>query len=88
MTPKERAHYDAEIKCKLANERFGLQQGLRFVIEANFNCNDVAVAHILELATNRDLNELKLFMSHVGTNDSDKPRHTRIRTPSSVNGLY
>tara|TARA_R110002033_G_scaffold171037_2_gene215379 strand:- start:44 stop:310 length:267 start_codon:yes stop_codon:yes gene_type:complete len=74
--------------CKLANERFGLQQALRIILEDNFNCNDVAVDYIIKLAQNRELHKLKGFMEHVGTNDSDKPRHTRIRTPSSVNGMY
>lgn len=87
MSPKERAHHDAEIKCKLANERFGLIEGMRILLD-NFNCNDVADEYIIKLARGRELDKLKEFMVHVGTNESDKPRHTRIRNPSTVNGLY
>lgn len=88
MNPTEKITHAAEVQCKLANERFGLQQSLRFIISNNFNCNSAAVEHIIQLASERKLSELKDFMDNVGTNDSGKPRHTRIRNPSSVNGLY
>ena len=87
MTPKERAHHDAGIKCKLANERFGLIEGMRILLDS-FNCNDVADEYIIKLARERDLDKLKDFMLHVGTKESGMPRHTRIRNPSSVNGMY
>jgi hypothetical protein len=88
MTPTEKLTYSAEVQCKLANERFGLQQGLRFLLGANFNCNDVAVEYIIKLAQDRELHKLKDFMGHIGTNESAKPRYTRIKNPSSVNGMY
>jgi len=87
MTPTERAQYDAGIKCDLANERFGLIEGMRILLDS-FNCNDVADEYIIKLARDRELDKLKDFMLHVGTKESDMPRHTRIRNPSTVNGLY
>ena len=87
MTPTERATYDAGIKCSLANERFGLMEGMRILLDS-FNCNDVADEYIIKLARDRELDKLKEFMTHVGTKESDKPRHTRIKNPSTVNGLY
>ena len=87
MTPTERAQHDAEIKCNLANERFGLIEGMRILLDS-FNCNDIADEYIIKLARERELGKLKDFMFHVGTKESDIPRHTRIRNPSSVNGMY
>ena len=69
----------------LANQRFGLQQGLRFVL-SRFNCNDEAVEHIIRLAQERELHELKDFMEHVGTIESNKPRHVRITKPEKTWG--
>ena len=88
MNPTEKLTRASEVQCRLANERFGLQQALRIIVSGNFNCNDVAVEHIINLSSDRKLDELKEYMLHIGVNGSDKPRHTRIRTPSSVNGLY
>ena len=80
MTPTERAHNDAEIKCKLANERFGLQQGLRLVL-SRFNCNDKAVEHIIKLAQDRKLHDLKSLVDSIGSIENNKPYHARIESP-------
>lgn len=85
MTPTEQKIKMAETQCMLANQRFGLKQGLRFIL-SRFNCNDVAVEHIIDLAANRNIHELKDFMEGVNTIDSGKPRHVRIMKPEQAWG--
>ncbi len=80
MTPTERAHNDAEIKCKLVNERFGLIEGMRQLIKY-LNVNDSGRDFIIQLARDRDLNRLTDFLKTVNTIDSGKPRYCRIINP-------
>jgi len=80
MTPTERAHNDAGIKCKLVNERFGLIEGMRQLIKY-LNVNDSGRDFIIQLARDRDLNRLTDFLKTVNTIDSGKPRHCRITNP-------
>ena len=77
MTPKERAHNDAGIKCKLANERFGLQVGMRKLME-RFNCNDHAVEYVIGLAQKRDFEKLDEVISSIGTWGVNKVHYVRI----------
>ena len=62
MTPTERAHNGAIIKCKLANERFGLKAGMRKLLE-RFNLNDHAIDYVIELANNRELEKFDEVIS-------------------------
>lgn len=63
--------------CKLANQRFGLQMGMRKLLE-RFNCNDHAVDYVIELAQKRELDKLDEVLSHIGTFGLSKPHYVRI----------
>ncbi|MBL4795855.1 MAG: hypothetical protein JKY50_00420 [Oleispira sp.] len=63
--------------CKLANERFGLQMGMRKLLE-RFNLNDHAVDYVIELAQKRELEKLDEVLSHIGTWGVNKVRYIRI----------
>jgi hypothetical protein len=63
--------------CKLANERFGLQMGIKKLME-RFNCNDHAVDYVVELAKKRDFEKLDEVLSNIGTWGVNKVRYVRI----------
>lgn len=63
--------------CKLANQRFGLQMGMRELLK-RFNCNDGAVDYIIRLAQNRELEKLSAVMGLLGSEEVNKPRFVRI----------
>ena len=67
----------ANEKCKLANERFGLQMGMRKLLE-RFNCNDHAVDYVIELAQKRELDKLEEVISKIGTWGVNKVHYVRI----------
>lgn len=77
MTPTEQKIKMAEEQCKLANQRFGLQEGMKKLL-SRFNCNDHAVDYIVKLAQNRELEKLDEVLSHIGTWGVNKVRYVRI----------
>lgn len=77
MTPTEQKTKMAEEQCKLANERFGLQMGMRALME-RFNCNDHAVDYVIKLAQDRQLDKLAEVISDIGTWGVNKVHYVRI----------
>jgi len=77
MTPTEQKTKMANEQCKLANERFGLQMGMKKLLE-RFNCNDHAVDYVIELAQKRELKKLDEVLSHIGTWGVNKVHYVRI----------
>ena len=83
MTPTDQKTKMANELCKLANERFGLQMGMRKLLE-RFNLNDHAVDYVVELAQKRELEKLGNVMSMLGTQGVSKPRYVRIKNPAKA----
>jgi len=76
-TSSKKVQEAAKECCKLANERFGLQMGIKKLME-RFNCNDHAVDYVIELAQKRELKKLDEVLSHIGTWGVNKVRYVRI----------
>ncbi len=70
----------ANEQCKLANERFGLQMGVRALM-GRFNCNDHAIEYVIELAQRREFDKLEDVLSKIGTWGVNKPHYVRIKNP-------
>jgi len=81
VTPKERAHNDAGTMCNLANERFGLIEGMTKLIKY-LNVNDNTRDLIIELSRNRSLVRLDNLLKNIHTIDSKKPRYVLIKKES------
>jgi hypothetical protein len=76
MTNEERVK-NAEKCCKLVNQRFGLQECIKILME-RFNCNDNAVNYVIEMAKNRELQKLASVIAEIGTYGVNKAHYVRI----------
>ena len=71
---KENLKKGAEECVKLANERFGLEAGLKRILQY-LNINEGAKEQIIRLSKNRELDKLEFVLNYCHTFESKKPQY-------------